>query len=118
MRATTSLMAPTPLSLIVQDVDLPALPLGEAPVHAVEIAREEARLVAAGAGANLEHDVLLVVRVLRHHQDADLGQQVLAAVMRLLQPGAFPVTPSGFAGASFMVVDSVRTGDIVVFGLA
>ena len=41
-----------------------------------------------------------------------------AAVMWLLQPGPLSVTSSGVAGASLMVVDSVRTGDIVVPGLA
>ena len=40
----------------------------------------------------------------------------LAAVTRLLQPDPLSVTSSGVAGASLMVVDSVRTGDIVVPG--
>ena len=76
-------MAPTPLDR--QDVDPPALSLREAAVHPEQVAREQAGLVAAGAGPYLQHDVLLVVRVLRHHQDPDLGQQVLAAALQLGQ---------------------------------
>ena len=46
----------------VEDVDLPALALGVARVHAEQIAGEQRRFVAAGAGADFEDHVLLVVR--------------------------------------------------------
>ena len=42
--------------------------LGEARVHAQQVAGEDARLVAARAGADLDEDVLVVVRVARQHQ--------------------------------------------------
>ena len=45
------------------DLDLPAVALRVARVHAAEAAGEERRLVAAGAGADFEEDVALVVRV-------------------------------------------------------
>src|ERR1043165_606742 len=51
-------------------VDLPALRLGVADVHAHHFRGEERGLVAAGAGADLDEDVLLVVRILRLQQDA------------------------------------------------
>src|SRR5437667_5791698 len=47
-----------------QHLDAPAVPLGVARVHAEELGGEEARLVAAGAGPDLEHGVALVVGVL------------------------------------------------------
>ena len=37
------------------DFDLPPLPVGEAAVHAQQIAREQRRLVSAGPGADFEH---------------------------------------------------------------
>ena len=53
-------------------LDLPALPLGVARVAAIEIAGKQRRLFAAGAGADFEHHVALVVRILRHQQDLQL----------------------------------------------
>ena len=61
-------------------LDLPALALGVARVHAVEVAREQRGFVAAGAGADLEDRVLAVARILRQEQDLDL----LLVVPRLL----------------------------------
>ena len=55
------------------DLDLPAVALGVARVHPEEVAREERRLVAAGAGADLEEDVALVVRVLRQQHLLQVG---------------------------------------------
>ena len=56
----------------VGDVDLPALRLGVADVHAHDLGGEERGLVAAGAGADLDEHVLLVVRILRLQQDLQL----------------------------------------------
>src|SRR5437868_10098605 len=53
-------------------LDLPAIALGEARVHAEEVAREERALVAAGAGADLEEEVALVVRVTRQEHALQL----------------------------------------------
>ena len=61
---------------------LPALPLGVARVHAEQVRREQRRLVAAGAGADFEHDVLRVVGILRDEQDLDLGEQRVARRLR------------------------------------
>ena len=62
-------------------LDLPALALGVARVHAVEVAGEQRGLVAAGAAADLEDRVLAVVRILRQQQDLDLllGSAALAS---------------------------------------
>ena len=51
-----------------EHLDAPAVPLGVARVHAKELGGEEARLVAAGAGTDLEHRVALVVGVLREEE--------------------------------------------------
>ena len=60
-----SLMPPMPVSLQAQDLGREAVPLGVAQVHPQELGREEGGLVAAGAGADLQDDVALVVRVAR-----------------------------------------------------
>ena len=55
-----------------EDVGGEAAQLGVAGQHLVEVAGEERRLVAAGAGADLDDHVLLVVRVPFDHRQADL----------------------------------------------
>ena len=49
-----------------EQLDLHLVRLGVAHVHPREIAREDGRLVAAGSGANLDEDVLVVVGIARH----------------------------------------------------
>jgi hypothetical protein len=61
----------------VEQRHLPPAPLRVAQVHAQDLGGEEARLVAAGAGANLEDHVAVVVLVPGEQQDFEL----------LLQPG-------------------------------
>ena len=51
-----------------QHLDLPAVEVGIALVHAEEIAGEQRRLVAAGAGADFEDGALLVGGVLGQQQ--------------------------------------------------
>src|SRR5262249_47186211 len=51
-----------------EHVDPPAPRLRVAAVHAEELRREEARLLAAGAGADLEQHVALVVGVARQEE--------------------------------------------------
>ena len=58
-------------------LDLPALALGVARVHAEQVAGEERRLVAAGAGAHLEEQVAVVVRVARQQRLLQLGLELL-----------------------------------------
>src|SRR5687768_17457505 len=67
-----------------QDLELPALPLGEAAVHPEQVRREERRLVAAGAGADFQDDVLLVVRVLRDEQHTQFGEDRFALFLEPL----------------------------------
>ena len=50
------------------DFDLPALALGVARIHAEEITGKQRRLVAAGAGPDFEHDVLVVVGIFRQQE--------------------------------------------------
>jgi len=69
----------------VEDLHPPALTLGVAAVHAEELAGEERRLVAAGAGADLEHDVSLVVGILGRELDAQL---LLQRRLAFGEPGA------------------------------
>ena len=57
----------------VQDVQPPALVLGEAGVHAVQVASEDGRFVAAGAGADLQEDVAFVVRIDGNEQPAQFA---------------------------------------------
>ncbi len=51
----------------------PAMPLGKAHVHAQQVTGEQRRLVAAGAGADLEEDVAIIVGVLRQQQSLQVA---------------------------------------------
>jgi len=55
----------------------PPVALGEHAVHPEELGGEQRRLVAAGAGADFEDDVLLVVRILGDQQNLELRQERL-----------------------------------------
>jgi len=55
-----------------KDLDLPLAACGEALVHGEEVSREDARLVAAHAGADLDDGVLLVIGVTGDEHDLDL----------------------------------------------
>ena len=61
------------------DLDLPALALGVARVHAKEVTGEQRRLVAAGTSADFQKDIALVAGVLGQ-------QQLLQFVFNLRQP--------------------------------
>ena len=63
--------------VLIDDLDAPAAAVGVACVHAEEIRGEEAGLVAAGPGANLDDDRLLVVGVFRKQGDLDVVSQAL-----------------------------------------
>ena len=73
-----SLMPPASREALAHQLELPALALGEARVHPEQIGGEQRRFLAAGAGANFEDDVLLVVRIARREQDAELLLELLA----------------------------------------
>ncbi len=51
-----------------EHVGLPAMPLGESPVHLVELACPQRRLLPAGSRSDLDDHVLAVVGVLGHEQ--------------------------------------------------
>ena len=57
MRLMTSAIAAVLARALAQRLDLPALRFGVAAVHAQQVAGEDRRLVAAGAGADLEEDI-------------------------------------------------------------
>ena len=60
-------------------VEFPALALGVLRIHAEQLAREQRSLVAAGARANFEHDVLLVVLVFRDEQNLEVGDECVSS---------------------------------------
>ena len=106
---------PHPALVLREHVDLPVLPLREAGIHAEQVVTEQAGLVAAGAGADLEHDVLLVVRVLRHHQAPDLGEDVITPGLQLgqLQLGQLLQLSVGAVG-ELPRLDDLRRHSLVV----
>ena len=72
---------------LAQHLDGEALGLGIARVHAVQVAGEDRGLVAAGAGAHLEEDVLVVARILRQQQQPQrffFREQILLQAADLL----------------------------------
>ncbi|HEY4969647.1 MAG TPA: hypothetical protein VII35_07055, partial [Steroidobacteraceae bacterium] len=60
-------------------LDLPALQIGEAFIHPEQVAGEQRGLVAAGAGADFQHDVAVIHGVLGQQRHADLLRQFEAA---------------------------------------
>ena len=71
----------------VHHLDLPLLPLRVLRVHAREVGGEEPRLVPAGAGADLDEDVLVVVGILRQDQRAELVLELALARGELVHLG-------------------------------
>lgn len=69
----------------VHQLDAPALGFREAGVHAVQIRREQRRLVAAGRAADLDDDVFVVVGILGQQQDAHFLGKLLEARAELLE---------------------------------
>ena len=59
------------------DFDLPALAFGVARVHAEQVAGEDRRFVAAGAGADFQVEVAFVARVLRDQLREQFGVELL-----------------------------------------
>ena len=60
------------------NLDLPAVLGGVALVHAEQIAREQGRFVAAGAGPDFQDDVALIHRILRDEGEPDFMCERLA----------------------------------------
>ena len=61
----------------------PTLPLGVACIHAKEARGKECRLLTAHAAANLDDDILIVVRVARQEENRQLGGETVALRLRL-----------------------------------
>ena len=85
-----------------------AAPLGVAGEHAEQVARPQARLVAAGAGADLDDDVLAVVGVALDHGEPDLllelGDAGAGAVEQLAQLGVLAVLGDQLLGPGGVVL--------------
>jgi hypothetical protein len=67
------------------DLDLPALALGVARIHAEQVAGEQAGFVAAGSRADLEEQVSFVVRIARQQRALQLGVDALHLGLRGLE---------------------------------
>ena len=87
-----------------QDLDPPPLPLGVARVHAEELGGEEAGLVAAGAGADLEDRVPLVVRVLRDQEATERRVHLFETGLERGQLGARELAEVGVLTARELAV--------------
>jgi len=68
-----------------EHLDLPALFLGVAAVHAEQIGGEQRRLFPPGSGADFEHGVALVVRVLWQEKDLELRLELGRALLERRQ---------------------------------
>ena len=60
-----------------QQLGLPAMPFGVAPVHVQELRRPQGRLLTARSGADLHDDVLPVVRILGDQQQLERAAELL-----------------------------------------
>ncbi len=93
------------------DFHLPVLRFGEAGVHAENLGREEGRLVATGARADFEDDVLVVVRILRQEEDA---QFLFDAVLLGLELGDLHL--GHFAEIGILILEhGTGLGEAVVY---
>ena len=60
----------------------PTLSLGVACIHAKETRSKKCRLLAAHTAANLDNDILIIVRVARQEEDRQLGGETVALRLR------------------------------------
>ena len=79
------------------NVDLPAPALRVARVHPEEVGGEQARLVTAGAGADLEQDAALVARVPRHEQPREVRLERLQPLAQRAELGPAELAHLGVA---------------------
>ena len=87
------------------DFDFPALIGGVTLIHAEQIAGEQGRLVAAGAGADFENDVALVHRVLGQKREPQL---LLERRAPRFKPGLFVFGDRTHLGIGCRVCDQAR----------
>ena len=97
-----------------QRLGLEAAALGVAGEHPVEVAGQQAGLVAAGAGADLDDHVLVVVGVALDHREADLLLERLDPLARvgehLAQLGVLAVLGEQLARAGLVVDGAAPLG--------
>ena len=91
-------------------LDRVAAPLRVAGEHLVEVAGEQSRLIAAGAGPDLDDHVLVVVRVALDHRQADLLGELLEPAGGVgdapcLSLRVVPVLGEQLAGALEVVIE-------------
>ena len=110
----TSFRPPTPVSLL--DITSIRQPCRSAylRVHAEQLGGKQRRFVAAGAGADFEHDVLLVVGILRDQQHLELGDERVAARDERLQLFLRELAHVGVAGRSSSSVCATSLHDRLV----
>ena len=118
MANVTSLNPPTSAGEERQDLGAEAPQLGVAREHLEQVAGEQSSLVPAGAGADLDQDVLVVVGVALDHRQANLLREPLEPVRRLrhelAQLGVVPVLVQELAGALEVVTKArVLLGQLV-----
>ncbi|MNM55341.1 hypothetical protein D3C81_664780 [compost metagenome] len=68
----------------VHNIDAPALRIGIPRIHPVQIGGKQSRFVPSGRTANFHDDVLIVVRILRQQQYANLLFQLLLTCAEFL----------------------------------
>ena len=91
--------------------DLPALQGGKALIHPEQVAGEQRGLVAAGAGADFQHDVAVVHGILGQQRDADLLRQLGAAFHQPLALGLGHAAHLGVrGGVRYQRIDAGQFG--------
>src|SRR5436190_6873834 len=88
-----------------EDLDRPSLRLGEAAVHAEEVGGEERGFLTAFTAADLEDDVLLVVRIRGKEEKLDLLFEDAALRLQLGQLDLDELTQLGIGERLFVLFD-------------
>lgn len=95
--------------------DLPAVPVGEALIHAVEIAGKKRCFVAARPGTHLENGALLVGIVLRQELDLELMFEILDFRP---EPAGFLLRQQFHVGVGAAVIENLLKPVILLLRLA
>ena len=99
-----------------QHLDPPALRFGVAAVHAKQVAGEQRRLIAAGAGPYFHNDAAVVVRVARQQQEAQIFFQRFQVGFQganFVADGGSEVALGVLAGQQFLVLLQVPLGGLI-----
>ena len=101
----------------VRDLGLPPVRIGVHVVHPIKCMRKERRFFSADAGANLQNDVAVIVRVARQQQDTQLLLEVCAAGPALLNLLVRDLVQLRVAQQRLRLCDLRLTGGIGPVGL-